>query len=186
MLLFSAVSWGQNVSTSWGNNAGTAWYTAANWSPTNYSGAQGAAGSNTNIATFTSNGTGNPFGINMGTASLNLGAISIDNTRTTAVNISNSSTTAGVLRLYGTTVNSVSNVIIRNNGSGLLSLQTNVNTMGLVLSNATDNIINTDNTGGVTINSIISGTGNLTKAGSGTGVLTLKGVNTYSGKTTVK
>ncbi len=176
---------GQNSNATWGNNASTAWYTVGNWSPnTAYPGVQGAATSNTNIATWSSNGTGNPFGINMGTASLNLGAISIENTRTTAVNITNSSGTAGVLRLYGATINSVANTIVRNNGSGLLTLQT-ANTMGLVLSNGTENIIQIDNTGGITVASIISGSNNLTKAGSGTGVLTLSGVNTYSGNTTI-
>ncbi|MFT3980902.1 MAG: choice-of-anchor D domain-containing protein [Ferruginibacter sp.] len=56
----------------------------------------------------------------------------------------------------------------------------------MVLGNATENIINTDGSGGVTISSIISGTSrNLTKGGSGTGALTLSGVNTYSGNTTI-
>ncbi len=126
----------------------------------------------------------------MGTASLNLGAINIDSTRSNNTNIGDSSSTAGVLRLYGSTVNSVANVIIRNDGSGTLTLQALQNgTMGVVLSNATNNIINIDGSGGVAIASIVSdGTGGakqLTLGGTGTGSLTLSGANTYTGATTV-
>jgi autotransporter-associated beta strand protein len=54
--------------------------------------------------------------------------------------------------------------------------------MGVVLSNTTDNIVNIDSTGGVTISSIISGTGNnLTRGGAGSGILTLGGANTFTG-----
>jgi autotransporter-associated beta strand protein len=122
-----------------------------------------------------------------GANSLNLGAISIDNTRTTALNIGNSSGAAGVLRLYGATVNSINNVVVRNNGTGLFTLQAAQNgTMGVVLSNATNNIINIDNTGGITISAIISGGSNvLTKSGTGAGVLELTAQNTYTGLTTV-
>ena len=143
----SYFGWGQNVSATWGANSNTAWYTGGNWVGGSYAGVQGAAVSNSNIATFTSSYTGTTPGINMNTANLNLGAISIDNTRTTALNIGNSSGLAsGVLRLYGTTVNSVNNVIVRNNGTGLFTLQaTQAGTMGVVLGNSTENIINIDN-----------------------------------------
>lgn len=185
------VAFGQNVSATWGVNANPAWYTITNWIGGAYAGVQGAAASNAYIATFATGSTGNPFGINLNTNSLNLGAVSLDNTRTTATNISNSSgaVTANVFRLYGATVNAVPNVIIRNNGSGLLSFQTNANGLPIVLGNTTENIINIDGTGGITINSIISDLGGgakkLTKAGSGSGVLTLAGVNTYTGGTTI-
>ncbi|MDI1254963.1 MAG: T9SS sorting signal type C domain-containing protein [Flavobacterium sp.] len=176
----------QNVNATWGANGNTAWYTGGNWAGGSYAGAQGAAASNTNIATFTSAFTGTTTGINMGTNSLNLGAISLDNTRTTATNIGNSSATGGVLRLYGATVNSVANTVARNNGAGLLTLQVAQNgSMGVVLSNATDNIFQIDNTGGIAISSIISGANKLTKGGSGTGILQLTGANTYTGLTTV-
>ena len=166
---------------------------AANWAGGAFPGLQGAAASNTDIATWTSAATATTFGINMNTASLNLGAISIDSTRTTATNIGNSSgTTAGVLRLYGATVNSVANVILRNNGTGLLTLaatQPGGGTMGVVLSNTTNNIINIDNTGGVTISTIISdsaaGANKLTLGGVGTGALTLSGANTFTGGVTI-
>ncbi len=180
----SLTSYGGNAT--WGANANTAWYTASNWAGGAYPGLQGGAASNTDISTFTSAFTGTTPGINMGTASLNLGAISIDNTRTTNLLIGNSSATAGSLRLYGATVNSVANVIVRHNGTGTFTLQAAQNgTMGVVLSNGTDNIINIDNTGGVIISSILSGTGKLTKSGSGSGILTLTGNNTYSGGTAV-
>jgi autotransporter-associated beta strand protein len=80
-------------------------------------------------------------------------------------------------------VNSVNNVILRNNGSGLLTLQAaQSGTMGVLLGNTTENIINIDSTGGATISSIISGSGrNLTIGGTGTGTLTLSGANTFSG-----
>ncbi len=178
----------QAADATWAAGAGTAWYTAANWSPAAFPGLQGVAASNTDIATWTNVATATTFGINMGTASLNLGAISIDSTRTTATSIGNSSATAGVLRLYGATVNGVANTIIRNNSGQLLTLQaTQTGTMGVVLSNITNNIINIDGTGGVTISSIISESvaGNkLTKGGAGAGTLLLSGANTYTGLTT--
>jgi fibronectin-binding autotransporter adhesin len=188
----------QAADGTWGANANSAWYTVGNWVPnTQFPGSKGAAASNTNIATFTSAFTGTSVGINMNATAefLNLGAISVDSTRTTATTIGNSTTTvvAGqVLRLYGATVNSVSNVVLRNAGTGLLTLANTSSggnqLMGVVLSNTTDNIINIDGTGGVTISSIISqsAAGNkLTKGGSGSGILTLSGANTYTGATTI-
>src|ERR1051325_953953 len=172
----------------WGANAGTAWYTGTNWAGGAFPGLQGVAASNTDGATWTSAATATTFGINMGSGnSLNLGAIIIDSTRSTATNIGDSSATAGSLRLYGKTVNGIPNVIIRHNGTGLLTLQAaQSGTMGVVLSNATENIINIDNTGGVAVSSIISGSGmKLTRGGAGTGTLTLTGVNTYSGDTNI-
>src|SRR5207253_2832091 len=154
----------------WGANAGSAWYTAGNWAGGAFPGLQGAAASNTDIATWTNAATSTTFGINMTTASLNLGAISIDSTRTINTSIGDSGATAGSLRLFGATVNGVPNVILRNNSSGLLTLQAAQNgTMGVVLSNTTDNIINVDSTGGITISSIISGGNKLTLGGAGTG-----------------
>ncbi|MBS1741845.1 MAG: T9SS type A sorting domain-containing protein [Bacteroidetes bacterium] len=189
LMLISSISYAQNVSATWGSNGNSAWYTGGNWAGGSYAGVGGAATSNSNIATFTNAFTATTVGINMGTNSLNLGAVSIDNSRTTALNIGNSSGTAGVLRLYGASVNSVSNTVLRNNSTGLLTLQVAQNgTMGVVLANSTDNIINIDNTGGIAISSVISGlvAGNkLTKTGSGSGVLQLTGANTYTGLTTV-
>ena len=189
IFLIYNLGYSQNVDATWGANAGTAWYTVGNWSGGAYPGLQGVAASNTNTATFTSAATATGFGINITTGSLNLGALSVDATRSIATTIGNSTaTTGGFLRLYGATVNSVSNVIVRNAGSSLLTLApTSGGTaaMGYVLSNATNNIINIDGAGGVTVSAIISGTGPLTKAGSGTGNLILSGLNTYTGATNV-
>jgi hypothetical protein len=131
------MGFGQNVSATWGANASAAWYTGTNWTGNSYAGVQGASASaNSNIATFTSAFTGTTPGINMGTSSLNLGAISLDNTRATALNVGNSSGTAGTLWLHGATVNTVANTILRNNGTGLFTLQAAQNgTMGVALSN---------------------------------------------------
>lgn len=171
----------------WANTgASTAWYTAANWSPSTASGAWLTS----NIAQFANTGTATTAGINMGTASLSIGAIEVTSARTRALTIGSSSTN-GSLTLNGTTVNSVSNVILRNNSGFLLTLQDNETgtgkTMNVVLANTSENIIATDGSGGITISSIISGTGrNLTKIGSGSGVLTLSNAaNTYSGATTI-
>src|SRR5262249_42667501 len=150
---------GQNVSATW-NAGGSAWYTGTNWVGGSYPGVQGAAATNSNVATFTSSATGTTFGINMNTNSLNLGAVSLDSTRTTTTNIGNSSSSAsGPLRLYGATVNSVSNVIVRNAGSGTLSLQTTQSgggTMTVAIGNATENIVVLDGTGNITISAAIS------------------------------
>jgi hypothetical protein len=66
LLLVGSMSWGQNVNATWGANGNSAWYTGGNWSGGIYPGLQGAAASNTNIATFTSAFTGTTIGINMG------------------------------------------------------------------------------------------------------------------------
>jgi autotransporter-associated beta strand protein len=177
----------------WGANGGTAWYTGANWAGGAFPGLQGAAASNADIATFTNVATATTFGINMNTNSLNLGAISIDSTRTAFTSIGNSSATPGEIRLYGATVNGVTDTIIRHNVVGItgfntiagtLTIQaTQTGTMGLVLSNATNNKVNIDNSAAVVISANITGTGPLTKGGTGTGPLILSGTNTFTGAT---
>jgi autotransporter-associated beta strand protein len=172
LLAWSLGGSAQNVSATWGNNAVGTWLTGANWTGGSYAGVTGAAASNSNIATFTSVATSTVFGINMNpSGGLNLGAISIDNTRTIATQIGNSSTTvAGTLRLYGATVNGVNNTILRNNGSGTLTIRPDqtVQPMTLTLSNATENIVNLDGSGNIVISSqILGGSRRLTISGTG-------------------
>lgn len=191
ILLATAIFCGQEAKAAnqtWGANNSTAWYTVGNWAGGAYPGLQGAASANNDIATWTAAATNTQFGINMGTASLNLGAVAIDVTRgNTNTSIGDSSATAGSLRLYGATVNSVADVVLRNNSIGLLTLQAaQSGTMSLAFNDTTDNKIYIDNSGGITISSIISGN-KLSLAGSGSGVLTLSAsaANTYSGNTTI-
>ena len=73
------VGWGQNSAT-WNNStSGSAWYTTTNWTSSTttntYAGVKAVATSNTDIAIF-GNTVGAVVGINMGTSSLSLGAIS--------------------------------------------------------------------------------------------------------------
>jgi autotransporter-associated beta strand protein len=170
-----------------GNN--TAWYTTINWVGGAVPGSSSGGTTNTDIATIPSTGTNPTIGINLNTPTNNthyLGAINFTGATRT---IGDSSGTSGTLQLNGATVNSVANVIIRNSGTGTLTLQNNgggAGAMNIGLGNTTDNIINIDSSGGVTISSIISGTSKkLTLSGAGTGTLTLSGVNTYSGDTTI-
>ena len=120
-----------------------------------------------------------------------VGAIEFSSARANPMTIGNNSGTNGVLTINGLTLNSVNNVIIRNNSNQLLTLQNNVSgssTMGVALGNSTNNVVVIDGSGGITISSIISGVGkNLTRQGSGSGILTLAGTaaNTYSGVTTI-
>ncbi|MGG9972194.1 beta strand repeat-containing protein [Ferruginibacter sp. SUN002] len=171
----------------WANGAAaTAWYTAANWSPSTAFGAW----TTSSVAQFQNTGSATTAGINMNTLQLSIGSIEITSARTRALTIGNSSTTAGTLTLNGTTINSVSNVILRNNCGFLMTLQNNETgsgkTMNIALANTTTNVISIDGAGGITISSIISGSSkSLTKGGSGAGVLTLSGANTYNGGTTI-
>ena len=173
----------------WSNAAAsTAWYTNTNWTA-NTSSTQWTT---SDIAQFANAGTATTAGINMGTSALSIGAIEITSARTRALTIGNSSATSGNLTLNATTVNGVSNVIVRNASGSALTIQNNETgtgkTMDVALSNNADNKIMVDGAGGVVISSIIksvSGSTPLTIAGSGTGSVTLSGANTYAGGTTL-
>jgi autotransporter-associated beta strand protein len=188
--LVSGGVWGQSVWNIFTN--GGSWLSSGNWTPS-------GVPTSTGIARFGVNPGASPFNVgiimssistNNGTNAQIVGAIEVTSARSNPLVIGNSSTTAnGILTLNGISVNSVSNVVLRNNGSGLLTLRNTAGsgnkTMGVALGNATNNIINIDGTGGITISSIISGSNKLTKSGSGSGVLTLSGANTYSGGTVI-
>jgi autotransporter-associated beta strand protein len=144
------------------------------------------------IAQFAGTGSASEYFFNIGGGSfgsISIGAVEVMNTRTSPIILGNSSATAGTLTLNGGTVNSVANTILRNNSSSLLTFQNTTtggsSTLGLVLANATNNILNTDGSGGITISSVISGTNKpLSKTGTG-GPLTLSGNNTFTGLTTI-
>ncbi len=169
----------------WNSAAGSAWLTSGNWN--------GGLPSSTEVAQFGGNPTpGTSVNINGGTTAIS--AIEVTNSRILNLTIGNNSggATNGTLTLNGGVVNSIENIIIRNNSANLLTLQntgssgSGSNTMSLALGNSTNNIISIEGNGGITISSIISGSSrNLTKIGAGAGVLTLTGANTYSGITTV-
>lgn len=124
-------------------------------------------------------------GISGGNSSI--GAIHFGPSATTARTINNSSgVTAGNVTLNGITVNSVANTILRNNSATTHIITNGPQALGIVLGNATNNLINIDAAGGITIASVISGGSNaLTKSGAGAGVLELTAQNTYTGATTV-
>lgn len=176
----------------WSTPTGQAWLTGSNWvggtTPTNIQYAQfgtaptgGVTGVGINMNGITNNGVNNQA----------VGAIEVTSARSVNMLIGNSSSTVnGILTINGATINSINNVILRNNSSGLLTIQNTQalgdKTMEIALNNTTDNLVNIDGTGGITISSIISGAGrNLTLNGGGTGVLTFTASNTYSGLTTV-
>ena len=175
----------QTVRT-WANTgASTAWYSATNWNPSTAP----SAWATNDTALFQNAGTATTAGINMNTASLSISAIHVNSTRSRALTIGNSSPTVGTLTLNGTTVNSISNVILRNASANLLTLQNDQTgagkTMNIALGNSTNNIISVDGTGGITISSVIQGAGlNLTISGTNTGTVTLSGANTFSGTLT--
>ncbi|MFM8764202.1 MAG: beta strand repeat-containing protein, partial [Spartobacteria bacterium] len=135
------------------------------------------------------------IGINMNGATNNgannqiVGAIEMTSGRTSNLAIVNSSTVAnGTLTLNGTTISSVNNVVLRSSSSSNLTIESisgSNKAMALALAN-TENIVVINGSGGITINSTISGIGkNLTLQGTGTGSLTLAGSNTYTGTTTI-
>jgi fibronectin-binding autotransporter adhesin len=166
----------------WSSAGGTAWLTAGNWTG-------GVVPTSVDVAQFGANPTpGTTVGINMGNNSgaQSVGAIEATSARLLDLTINNSSGSSlnsGILTLAGVRLNTIDNVVLRNNSSQLLTLANGSSaTMGVALGNSTDNVILIDSTGGISISSIISGSGRkLTKAGSGSGILTLSGANTFSG-----
>jgi predicted extracellular nuclease len=183
----------------WSSAAGSAWLTAGNWTG-------GAVPTGTDVAQFGVNPTAaTGVGINFnnttnagvqtnGQRIEEVAAVEITSARAAAFLIGDSSTTAGatgMFRLNGATVNAVTHVILRNNSSQLFTIQntqgTGTQTMSVLLNDATDNLINIDGTGGITISSVIKDAGgsHITLGGAGSGALTLSGLNTYSGGTTI-
>jgi len=176
----------------WVTAIGQAWLVGGNW-------AGGLVPNTTDIAQFgttpTSGVTG--IGINMANPTNNglsnqaVGAIEVLAIRPVGVYVGNSSLTNGTLTLNGATVNATNNVILRNNCASPFDLVNaqgfNVTqTMILALNNNTNNIINLDAAGGITISCVISGAGkNLTLAGAGNATLALTAANTYTGLSTV-
>lgn len=176
-LLLTTIS--STAQTVWSDPAtAKAWYTAENWTPNK------ATWLSTDVAQFENAGSATSAQIDMSTSSLLLGAIEITSARTRALTIENSSATAGTLTLFGLTVNSVGNTVIRNASNSNLTIQNGMGNMDIELGNTANNNIVIDGSGDVNINVPINGLGKtLTKSGVGAGVLTLSAANTYSGST---
>jgi autotransporter-associated beta strand protein len=170
----------------WSNTSSSvAWVTPSNWS-TGYYPTIGQ------IAHFANAGTATAASINFNNVDIvglySLATLDVTAARTRPLSISNSSTIQdGVLKLTGETLGGTPNVIIQNAGSDTLTLiDGKTKLMGLLLGNATDNVIVINGLGGVNLRSVVSGVGKkLTKTGSGAGILTLWSANTYTGLTTV-
>ena len=175
----------------WSSSGGSAWLTASNWTGSTVPTA-------TDIAQFGANPTSTTtgVGINFGSSTNNgagnqiVGAIELTSARSGNLTIGNSAaSTAGTLTLNGVETAGVSNVVLKNSGAGNLTIQNTQggggSTLAVALAN-TDNVVVINGSGGITINSTISGIGkNLTLQGTGTGSLTLAGSNTYTGTTTI-
>ncbi len=168
---------------SWSGATDGDWLTTTNWTGGTEAGS--TTSTDTDIAVFDVN-TNNTIGINMATVAGNYYLGAIDNTNATARIIQNTEGTTGVLTLNGATVNGVANTIFRNSTATLMTIGNSASgTLGLALGNATTNVIQTTGTGGITINSIISGVGGITRQGGGSGVLTLAANNSYIGVTAI-
>ena len=185
---FRPVAVGSTIA--YASTASSAWLTAANWTggvvPTAFDNAQMNA---------VSAPPANSPGINMNTAGANAqqaGAIEVASGRVdNAVIVGNSSGTAGAvgtLQLFGITINSVPNTVLRNVASGTAALTiTNIQGTGtqtMDVDFVTQGSAVIDATKTITIGSIIKNAYmGITKLGAGT--LTLSGANTYTGDTRI-
>ncbi len=169
-----------NTTSSLYNGSSSAWLTVGNWPnglPSSTIVAQFGTAANTTV------------GFNMNGATVEqrtVAGIELVSGASARIINNSSGTVSNNLILSGAVINGISNVIIRNNSSNLLTITDGSSrTLGFELNNSTNNIINIDGTGGIAVSCIISGSNQLTKSGIGTGVLTLSGANTYTGTTTV-
>jgi hypothetical protein len=182
----------------WSSPAGSAWLTGSNWTGSDVPAASQVAQFETNPTATTGvginfNSTTNAGVQINGQRIQEVGAVEITNTRSAAMLIGNSSTTAGAtgqFRLNGVAVNSIENVVLRNNSSQNLTIQNTQasgnQTMDVILNNSVDNIIRLDGTGNITISSVIaSAAGPVTIAGSGSGAVIFSGQNTYTTHTNI-
>ena len=154
------------------NASATPWSLAGNWQDGVIADGIGAS------ATFAASNTGSAREIQLVDTSRTLGAMAITYNRATSGTLAYtfSGTTGGL--------------IFNNNGSGAsltLALGTNVTTHSTTISagvQLADSLAVANNTTGLlTFSGIVSGSGGITK--SGVGGLSLTGVNTYSGGTTI-
>ncbi|WNM20219.1 InlB B-repeat-containing protein [Flavobacterium capsici] len=174
-----------STANSWSNTgASSAWCTAGNWST-------GSVPTITEVATWNDTGSATISGITFSNCVPTILGIEVTSLRTRDLTIGSSASTSGTLTLNGGVINGVSNTIIRNNSTSVLTLQPNVSSsapMSITLGGTINNFINTSNTGDIVISAVINGgpSNPLTKAGSGSGVLILSNpANTYSGTTTI-
>jgi autotransporter-associated beta strand protein len=142
-----------------------------------------------NFSPSSSNGVSTNTGAN---GSLTLGAIDYLSTTNKSISVGDNSGTAGSLTLTGVTLNNVANTVLANEGPNSLTLAPQIGggtqDMTLALGNATNNVVQVNGTGGITITSAIENAAGvaarLTKTGAGT--LTLSHANTYNGGTTIR
>ncbi len=177
---------GTALSVAYQGGNGGAWTGAGNW-------AGGFIPNTDEIAQFGATPTqaNATVGLNMNTAggAINVGAIEVTAAREQNLTLSNSTTVAsGTLTMVGVEVNGTENVVLRNASDSLLTLTNGTSrAMDVAFANATENKIVIDGAGGITIASdIISADAGVTKAGVGEGILTLAGVNTYTGATVIE
>src|SRR5437763_3656383 len=192
---------------------GFAWLNASNWTgnPGHYPGVDAnsksiADGASNDVAAFSSmafaasivginfspsssNGVSTNTGAN---CSLTVGAIDYLSTTNKSISIGDNSGTAGSLTLKGVTLNNVANTVLANEGPNSLILARRIGggtqDMTLALGNATNNVVQVNGTGQITITSAVQNAAGvaarLTKTGTGT--LTLSHANTYTGGTTIR
>jgi fibronectin-binding autotransporter adhesin len=192
-LIFSVGLTTEAADRTWATTTtGGAWLSTSNWSDTTVPGSGDTAVFTTNPTTTGNVGINFNSTTNNGTGNQIVGAIAVDSSRSNALNVGNSTTArAGTLTFAGQTINSVNDVILRNNSSQLLTLVNSghINAgnraMAVSLGNTTENVVLIDSSGGITISSTITSSANrlLTLDGAGSGALTLSAANTYTGTT---
>lgn len=182
----------------WSSSAGSAWLTASNWTssiaPTAIDNAQfGANPTSIAGAGINFNSTTNAGTQTNGLRIQEVGAIELSSARTgNPFLIGNSSSTVGAngtLRLMGTTVNGISDVILRNNSSQHFTIKDTQGagnqTMDLSLGSSTENKIVVDGSGNIVVSSMMksnAGTTPLTITGAGSGRVDItNGANTFTG-----
>ena len=174
------ISIANTITSLWNGGSNSSWLTSGNW--------DNGLPSETKVAQFGS-AAQTPIGFNMNGATLSQRTIAAIEFTSSAIarTINNSSgTVSNNFILSGGIVNGISNVILRNNSSNNMTIENgSTRLLGIALGNITNNIVNIDGTGSINISCIVSGSNQITKAGSGAGILSLTGANTYTGLTTI-